>query len=270
MRQDIGLVISFHLQSGIDSISDYVGALYWISSGFAARRPPTNRGPALYLYKEPAENCLVSRENDLRILPWRFGHHRPWPENQWLTRAPIAQSGTMCYRVYKRNALHPGEDNVMKSRIVLIAALLTTLISFDAFACGDSLYRVGKGIAYRVYTAPLPGSVLVYGQSEGAKQLAQELARSGHGVRLVSNSLELQTELQTKHYDVVIAPYSDHNAVDASTAGAAGSAATFLPIALSKEEEAQANNEYGRVMVAEKDELKNYLKAIHRALTHKG
>ena len=29
----------------------------------------------------------------------------------------------------------------------------------DTHACGDSLYRVGKGISFRVYTAPLPGSV---------------------------------------------------------------------------------------------------------------
>jgi hypothetical protein len=53
----------------------------------------------------------------------------------------------------------------MKIRMVLISVLMTGLFAVDALACGDSLYRVGKGVSYRVYTAPLPGSVLVYGQS---------------------------------------------------------------------------------------------------------
>ena len=79
----------------------------------------------------------------------------------------------------------------MKIRIVLISALLASIFSINAFSCGDSLYRVGKGVSYRVYTAPLPGSVLVYGQSEGAKQLAEALAQSGHGVRLVDNQMDL-------------------------------------------------------------------------------
>jgi hypothetical protein len=72
----------------------------------------------------------------------------------------------------------------MKSPITAIIALVTLFLSLEAFACGDSLYRVGKGVSYRVYTAPLPGSVLVYSQSEGAKQLAEALAQSGHGVLL--------------------------------------------------------------------------------------
>lgn len=144
-------------------------------------------------------------------------------------------------------------------------ALSLTVLGLNTYACGDSLYHVGKGIAYRVYTAPLPGSVLVYGQSESAQQLAQELARSGHGVRLVSNSQELQSELESGSYDVVIAAYRDHAAVESS--GRTGGLNTaYLPVAQSKEEEVQASQEYGRVMLAEKDEIKNYLKAIHLAL----
>ena len=71
----------------------------------------------------------------------------------------------------------------MKTRTAILALLATVLIGGNAYACGDSLYRVGKGVSYRVYTAPLPGSVLVYGVGEGAELLAKELARSGHGVR---------------------------------------------------------------------------------------
>lgn len=152
----------------------------------------------------------------------------------------------------------------MQSRLIFLAALFAGLFAVDAIACGDSLYRVGKGVSYRVYTAPLPGSVLVYGESESAKQLAEALAQSGHGVRVVENESELDQELQSGNYDVVIAAYSDHTAVESS----AGSTA-FLPVAMDENEAEIAKGEYGKVLVADRDELKHYLKAIHKTLKSK-
>lgn len=152
----------------------------------------------------------------------------------------------------------------MKSPVVWAAAFAVTLMAADTHACGDSLYRVGKGISFRVYTAPLPGSVLVYGASPGAAQLAQELAKSGHGVRVVTNSEELRSELGSGSYDVVIAAYSDHAAVESDTS--AGLHTQYLPVALTEEEEFEARQRYDRVMMAEHDEIKHYLKAIHLAL----
>lgn len=157
----------------------------------------------------------------------------------------------------------------MKIRVVLISVLLTGVFAVEAFACGDSLYRVGKGVSYRVYTAPLPGSVLVYGQSEGAKQLAEALAQSGHGVRLVDNQMELTAELESGNYDVVIAPYSDHDSVEASAGNFDSLQTTYLPVAMDKDEARVANQDYEKVMVADKDEIKHYLKAIHKSLKNK-
>ena len=153
----------------------------------------------------------------------------------------------------------------MNIRTVFLAGLASALIAGNAWACGDSLYRVGKGVSYRVYTAPLPGSVLVYGTSEGAEQLAAELARSGHGVRFVNSDAELKSELGSGGYDVVIAAYTDQAAIKSGTE-AAGDAPTFLPVAVTDEEEAEAKQDYERVMVAQDDEIKHYLKAIHQTL----
>ena len=153
----------------------------------------------------------------------------------------------------------------MNTSLKLLIALLITVFSLDVVACGDSLYRVGKGVSYRVYTAPLPGSVLVYGHSEGAKQLAEALAQSGHGVRFVENELQLSTELQSGDYDVVIAPYSEHGAVEASNR----SSTTYLPVALTRDEAKVADQSYSQVMLADKDEIKHYLKAIHKTLKSK-
>lgn len=102
---------------------------------------------------------------------------------------------------------------MMKIYAVILTAIAASMVGGSVYACGDSLYRVGKGVAYRVYTAPLPGSVLVYGDGENAELLAKELARSGHGVRLITNSEELQAEIGSGAYDVVIAAYSDESVV---------------------------------------------------------
>jgi hypothetical protein len=157
----------------------------------------------------------------------------------------------------------------MNFRLVYLVLFLCTTISFDAMGCGDSLYRVGKGVSYRIYTAPLPGNVLVYGQTEGAKQLAEALAQSGHGVRLVDNQMDLTMELETGNYDVVIAPYSEHAAVEASSESSRSVTTTYLPVALDGDEEQIATQTYSKVMVADKDGIKHYLKAIHKSLKSK-
>ena len=149
----------------------------------------------------------------------------------------------------------------MQSPWKMIVAVVALLFAADAIACGDSMYRVGKGVSYRVYTAPLPGSVLVYGQSEGAKLLAEALAQSGHGVRYVESEAELQSELSSGSYDVVIASYDDHDTVEASKSGT-----SYLPVVASKDEAKVAKDSYAKVMVADRDEIKHYLKAIHTTL----
>jgi len=154
----------------------------------------------------------------------------------------------------------------MKSPITAIILLVTLFLSLEVFACGDSLYRVGKGVSYRVYTAPLPGSVLVYGHSEAAKQLAEALAQSGHGVHFVENETDFVQEMGTGGYDVVIAAYSDHAVVDANKEG---SGTEFIPVAESREEEQAAKRAYDRVLVADQAEIKHYLKAIHKLLKSK-
>ncbi len=157
----------------------------------------------------------------------------------------------------------------MRLRITVLVGILSALFLTDAMACSDTLYRVGKGISYRVYTAPLPGSVLVYGQSEGAQQLAQALAESGHGVRFVDNQAELTSELASRRYDVVIAPYSDHETIEESAGASGADETTYLPVALSREEAEVASQSYSKVMVADRDDIKHYLKAIHKTLKAK-
>ena len=148
---------------------------------------------------------------------------------------------------------------------IVLITLIAALLAGNVWACGDSLYRVGKGVSYRVYTAPLPGSVLVYGRTEGSKMLAEALAESGHIVTLADSELDLSLEMSQGQFDVVIAAYGDHNAIESISA----TGTTYLPVALNKEEAKVAEQSYDYVMVADRDEIKNYLKAIHKTLKAK-
>lgn len=154
----------------------------------------------------------------------------------------------------------------MKTSVTLLSALLVVLLAHEALACGDSLFRVGTGISYREYTAPLPGNVLIYGETGGANELAEALSRSGHTVRQVGNELALEVELQTNSYDVIIASYREHDTVDKQ---AKKTNAVFLPVAQNKNEQIDAIDRYGDALVVDQDELKHYLKAIHKALKNK-
>ena len=163
----------------------------------------------------------------------------------------------------------PWEKPVIKTRIALIAGLAASLIAVDAIACAGSLHRMGMGVSYRTYSVPLPGSVLIYGHGMGAQQLAWALARSGHGVKLIGDDGKLKSEIDSGAYDVIIASYSELPIVRTKTISAVN-APSVLPIAQDAVEEAQARNEYKRVMHAQKHEIKHYLKAIHLTLKQRG
>jgi len=146
-------------------------------------------------------------------------------------------------------------------RLFTILACVT--IGAEAFACGESLYRVGKGIEYREYTAPLPGNVLIYGAAGDADELAEELQKAGHRVSVAHSPSELVSLADRGDYQVVIGPYSDYQ--DFATMSVL-TEAEYLPIAISGVNEKQAKQEFDDVLVPSKHEIRHYLKAIHKAL----
>lgn len=154
----------------------------------------------------------------------------------------------------------------MRAPTIFLGGLVLVSLPIGAAACSDTLYRVGRDVSYRTYTAPLPGNVLVYGHSDGARVLAEALAQSGHGVRFVDNQIELTSALASRHYDVVIAPYSEHDVIEASSSASGSDKTTYLPVALNRNEAEVASQSYAKVLVADQHEIKHYLKAIHRAL----
>lgn len=146
---------------------------------------------------------------------------------------------------------------------LLLTALICLSFGIEALGCGESLYRVGKGVTYREYTVPLPGNLLVYGGAGDAEALAEELQRAGHNVTVAGSVSDLVQLAERGEIQVVIGRYHDYDDFESITVL---SEATYLPIAVEGIDEDEARQRFKYVMVPTKHEIKHYLKAIHRVL----
>jgi CheY-like chemotaxis protein len=156
--------------------------------------------------------------------------------------------------------------NPLLSPVALVAALCT--VSVDALACGESLFRVGQGARYRAYATPLPGSVLVVGSDDAQREVASGLEKAGHRVRLVQDQAEMSRELDSNRYDVIVAPYSERARVEAA-ATSASSRPQLVPVAAAHTAEEQQARESYPESVSSGDDIRRFLKSIHRTLTER-
>ena len=148
-----------------------------------------------------------------------------------------------------------------------LAASVFTLIcltSVQAFACGESLFRVGKGMSYRPHTAPLPGNLVIVAKTDAHRDFAERLAAAGHHVRVADDANQLAAILEAGDADIVLAAFGDREVVAEQFASAA-THATYLPVTTAESEVEQAEQLYGKTL-AEEDSFTDFLKAIHHAL----
>ena len=149
----------------------------------------------------------------------------------------------------------------------IVAGFVAFLLCANASACGESLFRVGKGVNFRQYTAPLPGSILVVARTDAELAMVEQLAAAGHDVHVVSGPEQIGDELKTHDIDIVLAYFSQRDEVLAQSAAAS---VTYLPVALEgSDEEADAERLYEHSLSSE-DSLKTFLKTIHRTLKAHG
>jgi len=150
------------------------------------------------------------------------------------------------------------------STLATLAGCILTLLAGNAIACGESLFRVGKGVAFREYTAPLPGSILVVANTEAELALVERLAAAGHDIHVVSDPSEIGEELQNHEIDVILAYYSERDVVEDEMSSVAS--ATFIPVTVDGTLEiSEATGLYKRSL-SNDDSVLTYLKTIHRTL----
>lgn len=154
------------------------------------------------------------------------------------------------------------KSRLLAAGIVLMAGCAASPL----FACGESLFRVGKGMTYREYTAPLPGTIVVVAQSEGDLAFIDLLARAGHDITVVPTAYELSEQLASHHFDIVMAPFGDREIVASEMAG---NSATYLPVAQYGSEEVKQARALYPESLDSNDSLKHFLKVIHKTLKHR-
>lgn len=156
----------------------------------------------------------------------------------------------------------------MRKSIILaaLAGCAFALTAGSAAACGESLFRIGKGVNFREYTAPLPGNIVVVANTEAELAMVARLAAAGHDMHIVSSPDLIGEELQKHDFDIVLAYFGQRAMVESQISG---SSVAFLPVALEgTEEEDLARLQYERSLSSE-DSVKHFLKTIHKTLkTH--
>ncbi len=148
-----------------------------------------------------------------------------------------------------------------------LSGVILSLVAGNALACGESLFRVGKGVEFRQYTAPLPGSILAVARTEAELLVIEQLVAAGHDVHVVSEPSQITAELGAHDFDIVLAYFSQRDEVTAETAS---NGITYIPVAMrDTDEERQARRQYERSLSSD-DSVKKFLKTIHRTLKARG
>jgi len=159
----------------------------------------------------------------------------------------------------------------MRKSIVaaVLAASILLVVSEYTLACGESMFRVGKGVHYRAFSAPIPGSVLVYARTDSERAVAENLRLAGHRVQVVANDADLATQMHDQEFDVVVAPYSKREVVEAQSSQIA-SHPDWLPVVENgSADQRLALTQFDRVVTTD-DDVRKYLKAIHLSLKNQG
>lgn len=149
--------------------------------------------------------------------------------------------------------------------VMVLMALALPVITNNVFACGESMFRVGKGVHYSAYSAPIPGAILVYARTDKERAIAEQLQQAGHSVQMVSTDIGLAMEMQNQQFDVIVAPYSKRDEVEAQSAHIASHPNWVLMVESGSADAKLARSQYGHTISVD-DDIRKYLKAIHQSL----
>jgi hypothetical protein len=147
--------------------------------------------------------------------------------------------------------------------LATVAGCVLAVFTGNALACGESLFRVGKGVAFREYSAPLPGSILIVASTEAELTLVARLAAAGHDIHVVSSPEEIGAELKSHEIDIVLAQFSQREDVESQTAS---TAVSYIPVTSDRTLEIAQAGEIYDVSLSSDDSVKKYLRAIHETL----
>lgn len=141
-----------------------------------------------------------------------------------------------------------------------------------AFACGDKLLAIGRGVRFQHAYAARQANVVIYSAGTqsaanlGSTRLQTTLRRAGHKLQVVEGGSQLDEALKSGKVDVVLVDFADLAEVT-RLLQLAPSKPVILPILVkpSKAELAAAQREYKFALKAPADDVQ-YLTAIDEAM----
>ncbi|MFT5484535.1 MAG: hypothetical protein ACI9GW_003201 [Halieaceae bacterium] len=184
------------------------------------------------------------------------------PSSKRLTN-PMNAAGTSA-RVTTRRSYQWRDTMISRSVLATICTLILVFAN-SAWACGESLFHVGKGVVFREYTAPLPGKILMVARTAGELILAERLTAAGHDVKTIADPGQIGQELAQSDFNIVMTLFAERQTVALQMQNAANNI-SYLPVARDGTDEITAANAVTRHALSTDDSVKNFLRAIHRTL----
>lgn len=157
----------------------------------------------------------------------------------------------------------------------LVVSVLFLLSGSAAFACGDKLLAIGRGVRFQRIYAARQANLVIYSagtQNDGAldnARLRTALKRTVRNLELVRGGSQLDQALKSGQVDVVLVYFADLAGI-ARQLQSAPSRPVILPVLTkpSKGEYAAAQNQYKFALRAAADEFE-FLTTIDEAMKAK-
>ena len=163
-------------------------------------------------------------------------------------------------------------ENIRRPVLAAAFIMLGLLCGTAAFACGDKLLAIGRGVRFQHIHEAHQANLVIY--SAGTQyaaaldnaRLQTTLKRAVHNLQLVRGGLQLDQALKSGQVDVVLVYYTDVTGV-ARQLQSAPSRPVILPVLVkpSKADLAAAQKQYPFALKATADEFE-YLTAIDEAM----
>ena len=96
----------------------------------------------------------------------------------------------------------------MRRTAICLSLLSSLALGTDAWACGDKMVQVGRGVRYQRAAAVRPAAIVMFLSSgsdrEAANRLRSELLLVGHEVQMVDDAGVLASMLSAQRFDIVL------------------------------------------------------------------
>ena len=96
----------------------------------------------------------------------------------------------------------------MRRTAICLSLLSSLALGTNAWACGDKMVQVGRGVRYQRAAAVRPAAIVMFLSSgfdrEAASKLRSELVLVGHKVQIVDDAGALASILSAHRFDIVL------------------------------------------------------------------